>query len=110
MEDCKIFGVESAGTKEGRVLGTLSRETTRLTERARIYSALSERGEREGKGEWERLTSTRDNCRDTRNGEPLESIFRMRERGRESEEGDGRYLERERGDYYEKKKRWWWAK
>lgn len=90
MEDCKIFGVESAGTKEGRMLGTLSRETTRLTERARIYSALSERGEREGKGEWERLTSTRDNCRDTRNGEPLESIFRMRERGRESEEGDGR--------------------
>lgn len=93
LEDCKIFGVESASTKEGRVLGTLSRETTRLTERARIYSALSERGEREGKGEWERLTSTRDNCRDTRNGEPLESIFRMRERGRESEEGDGRYLE-----------------
>ena len=45
MEDCKIFGVESAST-EGRVL---SRETTRLTERARIYSALSElRARREG--------------------------------------------------------------
>lgn len=49
LEDCKIFGVESAGTKEGRMLGTLSRETTRLTERARIYSALSElRARREG--------------------------------------------------------------
>lgn len=65
----------------------LSRETTRLTERACIYvqSCSSEheydrdtRIQRRKKGftRWERLTSTRDNCRDTQNVEPLDSIFR----------------------------------
>lgn len=34
-------------------------------------------GERKRRSQWERLTSARDNCRDTQNAEPLEPIFRM---------------------------------
>ena len=70
----------------GRVAGARGRKRAGTTERHEDTAEVKEKGF----ARWERLTSTRDNCRDTQNAEPLEPIFRTwKEKERKLGEEEG---------------------